>query len=81
MTLEAAIQATSKIEVIDKENERMVRKVEESIPTFISIHHHISNSPTYQGLNGRTMNGIAIRPLATQEPMMALPAPKLNQLR
>jgi hypothetical protein len=81
MTLETAIQAALEIEVIDKENERMIRKAEEPIPAFIPVHHHNSNSPTYQRTKGIAINGMAVQPLAIQEPMLALPAPELDQLR
>jgi hypothetical protein len=41
-TLEAAIQATIEVEVIDKENDRMERRFDDPIPTFIPLSHQPS---------------------------------------
>jgi hypothetical protein len=41
-TLEAAIQAAMEVEVIDKENDRMERRFDEPIPTFIPLSHQPS---------------------------------------
>jgi hypothetical protein len=41
-TLEATIQAAMEVEVIDKENDRMERRFDEPISTFIPLNHQPS---------------------------------------
>jgi hypothetical protein len=45
--LEAAIVAALKVEVIDKENDRMLRRAEEPIPAFIPLYHRPNEFPRY----------------------------------
>jgi len=45
--LEAAMVAVLKVEVIDKENDRMLRRAKESIPAFILLYHHPNEFPCY----------------------------------
>jgi hypothetical protein len=45
--LEAAIVAALEVEVIDKENDRMLRRAEEPIPAFIPLYHRPNEFPHY----------------------------------
>lgn len=75
VTLNDAIQAALDIEIIDKENERMVRRMDDPIPAFIPVHHQGTSPTTYRSSSPKNLT-----PLATQEPMLALTAP-VDQLR
>jgi hypothetical protein len=45
--LKTIIFASLEVEVINKENDRMLRRVEEPIPTFIPLYHHPNEFPRY----------------------------------
>jgi hypothetical protein len=45
--LEAAIVVALEVEVIDKENDRMLRRAEEPIPAFIPLYHCPNEFPRY----------------------------------
>jgi hypothetical protein len=45
--LDVAIVAALKVEVIDKENDRMLRRAKEPIPTFICLYHRPNEFPRY----------------------------------
>ncbi len=45
--LEATIFAALEVKVIDKENDRMFRRVEEPIPAFILLYHCPNEFPRY----------------------------------
>ncbi len=45
--LETAIVAALEVEVIDKENDRMLRRAEEPIPAFIPLYHRPNEFPRY----------------------------------
>jgi len=51
--LEATIFATLKVEVIDKENDRMLRRAEEPIPAFIPLYHRPNEFPRYPTMDYR----------------------------
>lgn len=80
--MEDAIITALEVEKIDKENERMVRKVEEPIPTFIPVHHHQTTNPVIYHNNSPKYETNPI-PLASRDPVLRLPSTQddLEQLR
>jgi hypothetical protein len=49
--LDIAIVAALKVEVIDKENDRMLRRAKEPIPTFIPLYHRPNEFLRYLTIN------------------------------
>jgi len=54
----------------------MIRRSEEPIPAFILVHHQVASTLKYPGMATH-----AIRPLASQEPVLMLPTLEIDQLR
>ena len=80
-----AITAVLEVEVIEEEQERMEKQMEEPIPSFIPISHH-SNETTrlemkeHYLMNTNSVSFIQPVPLATREPPPLLPNMEQLQL-
>jgi len=76
VTLEDAIHAVQKVEIIDKESELIIRRMNDPISAFIPLHYQsLGMAPTHP-----TMPRMDPVPLSSQEPMMLSAAP-VDQFR
>ena len=85
ITLANAITAALEVEVIEKEQERMEKRMEEPIPSFIPISHHSNETARpkmkeHYLTNTNSVSFIQPVPLATREPPPLLPNMEQLQL-
>jgi len=70
--LETTIVAALEVEVIDKENDRMLRRAEEPIPAFIPLYHRPNEFPRYPTMDYHHTT-IPQVPLIQPAPLAMLP--------
>ena len=85
ITLADAITAALEVEVIEKEQERMEKRMEEPIPSFIPISHHSNETARpemkeHYLTNTNSVSFIQLVSLATCEPPPLLPNMEQLQL-
>ncbi|CAK9235779.1 unnamed protein product [Sphagnum jensenii] len=76
--LDVAIVAALEVEVIDKENDRMLRRAKEPIPTFIPLYHRPNEFPRYLTID---YHHATVPQLPLMQPIPLVMLPPLEPIR